>query len=98
MYELVSIKPDDDKKHKMLAVFKNKETGRTKTTHFGAVGYDDYIKTGNKEQRERYLARHKARENWNNPTTAGALSANILWGSSTSIEQNIKAFKKKFKL
>jgi len=96
--ELISIKKDTDGKHKMVAVFKNKETGRTKTTHFGAVGYDDYTKTKNKEQRDRYLARHSKREDFNNPTTAGALSANILWGSSTSIEQNIKAFKKKFKL
>ena len=96
--ELISIKKDTDGKHKMLAVFKNKETNRNKTVHFGAVGYDDYTKTGNKEQRERYLARHSKREDFNNPTTAGALSANILWGSSTSIEQNIKAFKKKFKL
>lgn len=98
MYELVSIKPDDNKKNKMVATFKNKETNRSKTVHFGAVGYDDYTKTKDKEQRDRYLARHRARENWNNPTTAGSLSANILWGSSTSVQQNIKAFKKKFNL
>jgi hypothetical protein len=98
MYKLVSIKPDDNKKNKMVAVFKNKETNRNKTVHFGAVGYDDYTKTKDKEQRERYLARHSKREDFNNPLTAGALSANILWGSSTSVQQNIKAFKKKFNL
>jgi hypothetical protein len=96
--ELVSIKKDTDGKHKMLAIFKNKETNRNKTVHFGAVGYDDYIKTKNKDQRDRYLARHRARENWNDPTSAGALSANILWGSSTSIKTNIANFKKKFNL
>ena len=96
--DLVSIKKDTNGKNKMVAVFKNKETGRTKTTHFGAVGYDDYTKTKNKEQRVKYLQRHKARENWKDPTSAGSLSANILWGSSTSIKTNIANFKKKFNL
>jgi hypothetical protein len=96
--ELLSIKKDTDGKHKYVATFKNKETNRNKTVHFGAAGMDDYTKTKDKEQRDRYLARHRARENWNDPTSAGALSANILWGSSTSVQQNIKAFKKKFNL
>jgi len=96
--DLVSIKKDTNGKNKMAATFKNKETGRSKTTHFGALGYDDYTKTKNKEQRDKYLQRHKARENWNDPTSPGSLSANILWGSSTSIKTNIANFKKKFNL
>lgn len=98
MYQLLSIKPDDDKKHKLVATFKNKETNRSKTVHFGAAGMDDYTKTKNKEQRDRYLARHKARENWNDPTSAGSLSRYILWGDSTSLKTNIAYFKKKFNL
>jgi len=96
--ELVSIKKDTDTKKKMVAVFKNKETGRTKTTRFGLDGYTDYTLSKDKEKREKYLARHKARENWNDPTTAGSLSRHILWGDSTSIKTNIADFKKKFKL
>ena len=96
--DLVSIKKATDGKHKLQATFKNKETGRLKTTKFGAAGMDDYTKTKDKEQRARYLQRHQARENWNNPTTAGSLSKNILWGESTSIKTNIANFKKKFNL
>lgn len=96
--KLTSIKKDTDGTHKMVAVFENEKTKQKKIVHFGAVGYDDYTKTKNKEQRDKYLQRHKARENWNDPTSAGSLSANILWGSSTSIKTNISNFKKKFKL
>ena len=96
--ELVSIKKDTDGKHKLVAVFKNKETGRSKTTHFGAAGYTDYTLSKDKEKRERYLQRHKSREDWNNPITAGSLSRHILWGDTTSVAENIKAFKSKFKL
>jgi hypothetical protein len=94
--DLVSIKKDTDGKHKMVAVFKNKETGRTKTTHFGAVGYTDFTKSKDEDKKKLYLARHKARENWNDPTTAGSLSANILWNKPT-LKASIADYKKKFK-
>lgn len=95
--ELVSIKKDTDGKHKMVAIFKNKETGRTKTTHFGAAGYDDFTKTKDEEQKKRYLARHKKKENWNDYTSAGSLSKNILWNKST-LSASIDDYKRKFKL
>lgn len=94
--DLVSIKKDTDGKHKMVAVFKNKETGRTKTTHFGAVGYIDFTKSKDEDKKKLYLARHKARENWSDPTTAGSLSANILWNKPT-LKASIADYKKKFK-
>jgi len=95
--DLLSIKKDTDGKHKMVATFKNKETGRTKTTHFGAVGYTDYIKSGDEEKKKLYLNRHEKRENWNNPTSAGALSRYILWNKST-LKASIADYKKHFKL
>ena len=73
-----------------------------KHTDFGAkkngVPMDDYTTTKDKEQRERYLKRHRANESWNNPRSAGALSRWILWGESTSIQKNIVDFKKRFNL
>ena len=51
-----------------------------------------------KAQRKRYLDRHRDRENWNVPDTAGSLSARILWGPSTSKRENIRLFKNKFNL
>jgi len=95
--DLLSIKKDSDGKHKMVATFKNKATGRTKTTHFGAVGYDDFTKTKNEEQKARYLKRHKNNENWSDPTSAGALSKYILW-NKTTVSASISDYKKHFKL
>jgi len=67
-------------------------------TDFGAAGMDDYTITHDKDQRTRYLTRHRKNENWNNPKSAGALSRYILWGDSTSIETNLAAYKRRFNL
>ena len=69
-----------------------------KTTSFGSKGMDDYTITGDKDQRTRYINRHKKNENWNDYMSAGALSRFILWGDSTNINTNIKKYKSKFKL
>jgi hypothetical protein len=95
--KLLSITPSDKPEKKLKAVFET-DAGRKKTTHFGAKNMDDYTITKDKEQRARYLQRHKARENWTDPTTAGALSRAILWGDSTSRQTNIATFKKRFNL
>ena len=79
--------------HKWVAEF---EDG-TKT-RFGAAGMDDFTLTGDKDQRLRYLMRHRKNENWNNPKSAGALSRYILWGDSTSIAENLAAYKRRFNL
>lgn len=80
--------------HKYIAEFDD----GTKT-RFGAVGYDDYTKTHDKDQRLRYLTRHgRGKENWRDYKSAGALSRWILWGDSTSIETNLAAYKRRFNL
>jgi len=83
--------PSTDGIHKYVAEFDD----GTKT-RFGASGYDDYTKTQDKDQRMRYLIRHKKTENWNNPKSAGALSRWILWGDHTSIAENLAAYKRRF--
>ena len=74
------------------------DTGRTRSTHFGAKGMDDYTITHDKEQRERYRTRHKKDLETNDPTKAGFLSYYILWGDSTSRQTNISSYKKRFNL
>ena len=91
----VIIKASTKPEKKLMAVF-TRDNGSKKTTHFGSAGMDDYTKTKNKEQRKRYLDRHRKNEKWNQPETAGALSRWILWGNSTSRRENISAFKKRF--
>jgi Family of unknown function (DUF5754) len=94
--KLISIKPSTKPEKKYMATFE-KDNGRTKTTHFGAAGMDDYTKTHNKEQKERYLQRHKKNEHWNDPTSAGALSRYVLWNKPT-VRESIADFKKHFNL
>ena len=95
-YSLVKITKSNKSGKKMMAVFKNKETGREKTTHFGAAGMDDYTITKDKEQRTRYRQRHIKDLQTKDPTRAGYLSYYILWGESTSRQENIKKYKSRF--
>ena len=93
---LLKIVESDKPDKKMMAVFEG-DSGRTKTIHFGARGMDDYTITKDKEQRERYLNRHRSAENWDKPDSAGALARWVLW-SATSREQGIRNYKKQFNL
>ena len=79
-----------------MAVF-TRDNGRTKTTHFGAAGMDDFTKTKNEEQKKRYLDRHRKNENWNNYESAGALSRWILWNKPTR-QASIADYKRRFNL
>ena len=67
-----------------------------KVVHFGQAGGKTYIDHGDKAKREAYLTRHKKRENWNDPYSAGALSRWLLWGDSVNLMDNIASFKRRF--
>jgi len=67
-------------------------------TDFGDSSMEDYTQHHNPLRRANYLSRHKARENWRDPTSAGSLSRHLLWGDSTSLQQNFRNFKRKFSL
>lgn len=85
------IRPSIRKDKRFEAIFSD----NTKI-NFGLKGGNTYIDHGDKIKRENYLKRHQVNENWNNPKTAGSLSAMLLWGASKSLETNLKNFKKKF--
>jgi hypothetical protein len=92
---LISIKKSPKKDKKYVASFcKN---GRIKQTHFGAKGMSDYTKHKDKQRKSRYIQRHKSRENWGDPTSAGALSRYILWGKP-SFRESVTDYKRRFKL
>jgi hypothetical protein len=95
MIKLVSIKKSDDGKHKLVAEFSI--DGRTKKVKFGSFGMSDYTKHKDIERKERYINRHKTREDWNNPISKGALSYWILWNKPT-LSESIIDFKNKFNL
>jgi len=100
--KLLSIKPSTNSDKKQMATFE-RDNGRTITTHFGAKGLKDFTiyskgdKDVAKQKKDAYIAPHKVNENWNEPTTAGALSRWILWNLPTK-EASIADFKKRFNL
>ena len=67
-----------------------------KTIHFGAVGYEDYSVHKDPERKQRYIDRHKSREDWSDHTTAGFYAKNILWNKPT-ITESIRDTNKRFK-
>jgi len=98
--KLLSIKKSPKKDKKYVATFSR--NGRIKKTHFGAKGYQNYGGVGkerhlSEERKKRYIKRHKGKENWNDPTTAGSLSRWILWHKK-SFREGVKAYKKRFNL
>ena len=67
--------------------------------HFGAKDASTFIDGKRSEtERQNYLKRHDVREDFNNPKSAGSISANLLWGKSKSLEKNHQDFMKKFKI
>ncbi len=95
-YHLIKITKSTNSNKKLMAIFKDCHTERQKTTHFGAKGMSDYTIHKDNDRKKRYISRHSANENWNNPTTAGALSRWILWNKPT-LKASISDYKKKFK-
>jgi hypothetical protein len=96
MAYLLRIKPARDGVHKYTAYFKMPDK-KLKEVKFGASGMSDYTKHKDPKRMEAYLARHKTTENWNDPTTPGALSRWILW-SSTSIIGGIRNYRNHFNM
>ena len=92
----VVIKKSNKEGKKLMAIF-TLENGRTKTTHFGAEGMSDYTKNRDKDRKQRYLKRHRQKENWNNPVSAGALSRWILWNKETR-GASVADYKRRFNL
>jgi hypothetical protein len=75
---LVSLKPSKSPNKKLTATFSD---GRQ--ISFGAQGYSDYTMHHDDQRKERYLKRHKARENWDDLESPGALSRYILWNKKS---------------
>jgi len=95
--KLESITRTPDKNKAYRAVFRL-DSGAKKTVRFGTSSNYVLNPDKTKDDRKNYLKRHRVRENWDNPLTAGSLSRHILWGDSRSLHKNIRDFKRKFKL
>ena len=68
-----------------------------RTVHFGARGSSDYTINKDPKRRAAYIARHRKREDWNDPYTAGFWSRWLLW-EKPSLQTAIKNIERKFRI
>ena len=95
MTKLLRVIKSPKSEKKWRAVFES-ESGREKNVDFGASGMEDYTQHHDKERRERYRARHKKDLKTGDPTRPGYLSWYLLWGESTSLQQNLSSYRSRF--
>jgi hypothetical protein len=73
-----------------------KPDGREIVQPFGQKGYSDFTKHKDVTRRTQYLKRHRGMgEDWNDPTSAGALSRWILWNKPT-FKASLSDYKRRF--
>lgn len=89
-WKFVYVRPSERKGKKFTALFVSADGKRTKRVSFGAAGMNDFIlwnkKEGSavaKQRRRNYINRHRKRENWNDPFTAGWWARWFLWEKPT---------------
>ena len=71
--------------------------GKKVVVPFGAKGMSDYTIHRDPARKQRYLNRHRRREDWTNPTTPGFWSRWYLWEEPT-VELAERKLKAKFGL
>lgn len=87
----MTLKPSTRKDKKWMI-----QTPSGKTVHFGSKGYSDYTQHKDPKRKEAYIHRHQAREDWNDPETAGFYARWLLWNKPTlsaSIKDMIRRIK-----
>ena len=88
--------PKIDKRY--VARFYDENRNMVKQTNFGSKTGLNYTLHKDKQVKENWIARHSAlNEDWNNYTSAGALSKHLLWNKPT-LSASFRDYLKKFKL
>jgi hypothetical protein len=93
----VELKPATQKGKKYQAIFYNKDKKKLETLAFGASGASDFTKHKDPKRKDRYIERHKDREDWSVPNNRGSLSRWILWNKPT-ISGSFSDYLKRFNL
>lgn len=88
---IITIKKSNRKNKKYTISIDNK------TLHIGDSRYQDYTQHKNSDRKNRYIIRHKKRENWTKSgiKTRGFWSRWLLWNKK-SIRSSINDIKKRF--
>ena len=85
-----------DKKKKMVALFYTDDGRLVRRVAFGSRGSRVYYDHKDEKTMRNYLARHRLRENWNDPYSRGALSRWVLWSKKTSPVAGQRAYASRF--
>lgn len=95
----VKISPSTRDNKKFMAIIEDSKKKTKRTVHFGQKGSSDYTINKDKERKQRYLDRHRKREDWTKKgiNTAGFLSRWLLWNKPT-LEESIKDVEKRFNI
>lgn len=93
----IQLDKSDLEQKKYKAVFYDDKRRKLLTVHFGARGYSDFTQHQDEERKMRYLDRHQAKENWEDPFSAGSLSRWLLWNKK-SISASYNDYLKRFNL
>jgi hypothetical protein len=89
--KFVSLEPSTRKTKRFKIEFSEPK----KIFHFGLKNGNTYIDHHDDLKRENYLKRHMVNEDWSE-VNSGSLSAFILWGPSSDLRINLKAFLRKY--
>ena len=88
--------PREDKRY--MAIFYDRNRNLVKKTHFGSKFGITYNEHKDEEVKDNYIARHSAlNEDWDNFTSAGALSKHLLW-NKPSLGNSFKDYLRRFNL
>lgn len=87
---MIFVRRSSDGVHKFVAVFPDGHRVR-----FGREGYSDYTLHKDPERMRRYLARHRAREDWSRSgaRTPGFWSRWLLWSKPTLQQARVRTEK-----
>jgi len=91
---LLNLYKSDKPEKKYYVEYTNPNTNRLNKMYFGAAEYDTFIDHKDEDRKERYLLRHKKREDWDS-LSPGMLSARLLWNLST-LSDSIRDTNKRF--
>ena len=92
MYAYLQEAPPTSSKKYIVYVY---SPTRSKKISFGARGYSDFTIHRDELRRQRYENRHRKRENWNDPFTAGFWAEHLLWNKPT-LKASMKDVSRRF--
>ena len=91
MEAVITTSPLKTKRYKVVIT----EGDKKKTIHFGAKGYENFTIHKDNERKYRYIDRHKQREDFQDPFTAGFWALHTLWNKPT-IQGSLNDIKRNF--